>query len=179
MDLNALNAVAEAMGAPGKGSLAADESTGTIKKRFDAIGVENTEENRRDYRELMFRATEGMKYVSGVILYDETLWQDAADGPPLVDLITAAGSIPGIKVDKGVTPLPGFPGETITEGLDGLGARLAAYYERGARDGMVLKPIMVFCGKKCANRAAVQEGAQRTVDVLKATVPAAVPGIAY
>jgi len=259
MDLNALNAVAEAMVAPGKGILAADESTGTIKKRFDAIGVENTEENRRDYRELMFRAAEGMKYVSGVILYDETIWQDAADGTPLVDLITAAGSIPGIKVDKGVTPLPGFPGETITEGLDGLGARLAAYYERGARfakwravidiadgiptegaikttahalaryaglcqanqivpivepeilmdgahdiarcdevtravlnsvfaelaemrvalEGIVLKPNMVICGKGCSNRASVQEVAQRTIDALKATVPAAVPGIAY
>src|SRR4051812_22436992 len=120
MDLNALNAVALAMVAPGKGILAADESTGTIKKRFDAIGVDNTEDSRRDYRELMFRAREAMSYVSGVILYDETIWQDAADGTPLVDLITAAGSIPGIKVDKGTKPLPGFPGETITEGLDGL-----------------------------------------------------------
>lgn len=259
MDLQALNAVAEAMVAPGRGILAADESTGTIKKRFDAIGVDNTEENRRDYRELMFRAAEGMKSISGVILYDETIWQNAADGTPLVDLITAAGSIPGIKVDKGTKALPGFPGETITEGLDGLGERLAAYYERGARfakwravidiadgvptwgaikanahalaryaglcqahkivpivepevlmdgahdvdrcdqvtrltlhtvfqelyeqrvalEGMVLKPNMVICGKKCARRATVEEVAIKTIAALKATVPSAVPGIAY
>jgi len=133
MDLQALNKVAEAMVAPGKGILAADESTGTIKKRFDAIGVENTEDNRRAYRELMFRAPAMREHISGVILFDETIWQNAADGTPLVDLITAAGAIPGIKVDKGAHPLPGFPGETITEGLDGLGERLTKYYERGAR----------------------------------------------
>jgi fructose-bisphosphate aldolase class I len=134
MDLTALNQIAEKMVAPGKGILAADESSGTIKKRFDAIGVDSTEENRRDYRELLFRSQDAMSnYVSGVILYDETIWQDAADGTPLVDLISAAGSVPGIKVDKGTKLLPGFPGETITEGLDGLGERLAAYYERGAR----------------------------------------------
>ena len=133
MDLAALNSVAEKMVAPGRGILAADESTGTIKKRFDAIGVENTEEHRRDYRELMFRAKDAMSYVSGVILYDETLWQNAADGTPLVDLITAAGSIPGIKVDEGVQPLPGFPGETVTVGLDRLAERLTKYYARGAR----------------------------------------------
>ena len=124
MDLAALNSVAEKMVAPGRGILAADESTGTIKKRFDAIGVDNTEEHRRDYRELMFRAKDAMSYVSGVILYDETLWQNAADGTPLVDLITAAGSIPGIKVDEGVQPLPGVPGETVTVGLDRLAERL-------------------------------------------------------
>ena len=101
MDLQALNTVAEAMVAPGRGILAADESTGTIKKRFDAIGVENTEDNRRDYRELMFRAPAMKDHVSGVILFDETIWQNAADGTPLVKLITDAGSIPGIKVDKG------------------------------------------------------------------------------
>jgi fructose-bisphosphate aldolase class I len=259
MDLDALNAVAKAMVAPGKGILAADESTGTIKKRFDAIGVENTEENRRDYRELMFRSAEGMKHVSGVILYDETIWQNAADGTPLVDLIVAAGSIPGIKVDKGAQPLAGFPGETVTEGLDGLGERLAKYYDRGARfakwravidiadgiptdgainanahalaryaalcqanqivpivepevlmdgahdiercdavtrkvltrvfealadqrvalEGIVLKPNMVICGKKCAKGSSVQEVAERTVAALKATVPATVPGIAF
>src|SRR5688572_5048243 len=97
VNLEALNKVAEAMVAPGKGILAADESTGTIAKRFAAINVENTEENRRDYRELMFRAKEAMSYVSGVILYDETIWQNARDGEPLVKLIEAAGSIPGIK----------------------------------------------------------------------------------
>lgn len=133
MDLAALNAVAEAMVAPGRGILAADESTGTIQKRFDAIGVENTFENRRDYRELMFRAQPAMDYVSGVILFDETIWQDAADGTPLVKLIEQAGSIPGIKVDEGIEPLPGFPGETITKGLDSLSKRLPKYFERGAR----------------------------------------------
>jgi fructose-bisphosphate aldolase class I len=259
MDLQALNKVAEAMVAPGRGILAADESTGTIKKRFDAIGVENTEENRRDYRELMFRSDAMRDHISGVILFDETIWQNGADGTPLVDLITAAGSIPGIKVDKGAHPLPGFPGETITEGLDGLGERLTKYYERGARfakwravidiadgiptwgaikanahalaryaalcqahqivpivepevlmdgahdiarcdevtrlvlkvvfqelfeqrvalEGIVLKPNMVICGKKCSNRSSVDEVAERTIAALKATVPAAVPGIAY
>src|SRR3954471_20810890 len=121
MNLTELNRIATALVAPGKGILAADESSGTIKKRFDAIGVESTEENRRDYRELLFRADEAMKnYVSGVILYDETIWQDAVDGTPLVKLIADAGSVPGIKVDKGAKAMPAFPGETITEGLDGL-----------------------------------------------------------
>jgi fructose-bisphosphate aldolase class I len=134
MNLTELNKIAEKMVAPGKGILAADESSGTIKKRFDAIGVESTEDNRRAYRELLFRSTEAMsKYVSGVILYDETIWQDAADGTPLVKLIADAGSVPGIKVDKGAKPLPHYPGETVTEGLDGLAERLSAYYERGAR----------------------------------------------
>jgi fructose-bisphosphate aldolase class I len=259
MNLQALNEVAEKMVAPGRGILAADESTGTIKKRFDAIGVENTESNRRDYRELMFRAGDAMQYVSGVILYDETIWQDAADGTPLVKLIEQANSIPGIKVDKGACPMAGFPGETITEGLDGLGDRLAKYYERGARfakwravidiadglptwgaikanahalaryaalcqanqivpivepeilmdgahdiercdevtrqvlqtvfaelfeqrvalEGIVLKPNMVVCGKGCSKGASVEDVAVRTIAALKATVPSAVPGIAY
>ena len=134
MNLPALNETARQLVAPGKGLLAADESTGTIKRRFDDIGVESTETSRRDYRELLFRTQDAMSdSISGVILYDETIWQGAADGTPLVDLITAAGSIPGIKVDKGTQPLPGFPGETITEGLDGLDDRLAAYRTRGAR----------------------------------------------
>jgi fructose-bisphosphate aldolase class I len=259
MDLQALNAVAEAMVQPGKGILAADESTGTIKKRFDAIGVENTEENRRDYRELLFRSQAMKDHVSGVILFDETIWQNAADGTPLIDLITAAGSIPGIKVDKGAVALPGFPGETITEGLDGLSERLSKYYERGARfakwravidisdgvptwgavkanahalaryaalcqqhqivpivepevlmdgahdidrcdqvtrwvlqtvfdelfeqrvalEGIVLKPNMVVCGKGCTKKTSVEEVAIKTIACLKATVPSAVPGIAY
>src|SRR5437588_12967172 len=99
MNLTDLNRVAEAMVAPGRGILAADESSGTIKKRFDAIGVENTEDNRRDYREMMFRTNDAMsKYVSGVILYDETIWQKAKDGTPLVDIIKQAGAIPGIQV---------------------------------------------------------------------------------
>ena len=259
MDLAQLNAIAEKMVAPGRGILAADESTGTIKKRFDAIKVENTEDNRRDYRELMFRAKEAMSYVSGVILYDETLWQNAADGTPLVDLITAAGSIPGIKVDEGAQPLPGFTGETVTVGLDRLAERLKAYYERGARfakwravidisegiptagairanahalaryaalcqaaqivpivepevlmdgahdiarceevtrfvlqttfqelfdarvalEGMVLKPNMIVSGKLNPVQAGVEEVALRTIAVLKATTPSAVPGVAY
>ncbi len=133
MNLEALNTVAEAMVAPGKGILAADESTGTIKKRFDAIGVENTEENRRDYRELMFRAKDGMQHISGVILFDETIWQNARDGEPLVKLIADAGAIPGIKVDEGTRPLHGARGDLVTKGLDGLDKRLPKYYEKGAR----------------------------------------------
>ena len=134
MNLSELNRIARAMVAPGKGILAADESSGTIKKRFDAIGVESTEDNRRDYREMLFRSTEAMsKYVSGVILYDETIWQDAKDGTPLVKLIEQAGSIPGIKVDEGTMALPACPGELVTKGLDKLAERLPKYYERGAR----------------------------------------------
>jgi fructose-bisphosphate aldolase, class I len=134
MNLAELNKVAEAMVAPGRGILAADESSGTIKKRFDQIGVESTADNRRDYRELMFRANEAMtKYISGVILYDETIRQNAKDGTPLVKVIEKAGSLPGIKVDKGVQPLPMCPGEVITEGLDGLGQRLADYRGLGAK----------------------------------------------
>src|SRR6187401_1266624 len=133
MKLDELNKVAQAMVASGKGILAADESSGTIKKRFDAIGVESTEDNRRDYREMLFRATEGMKSISGVILYDETIWQKAKDGTPLVELIRKAGSIPGIKVDEGTKPLPNCPGEVITAGLDKLAERLPKYYEQGAR----------------------------------------------
>ncbi|MBN9051233.1 MAG: fructose-bisphosphate aldolase class I [Rhizobiales bacterium] len=134
MNLDELNKVAQAMVAPGKGILAADESSGTIKKRFDAIGVESTEDNRRDYREMMFRTAEAMKNnISGVILYDETIWQKAKDGTPLVELIKKAGSIPGIKVDEGTQPLPNCPGELITVGLDKLAGRLTKYYEQGAR----------------------------------------------
>jgi len=134
MNLEALNKVAKTMAAPGKGILAADESSGTIKKRFDAIGVESTEDNRRDYREMLFRSTEAMsKHISGVILYDETIWQKAKDGTPLVKIIERAGSIPGIKVDEGTKPLPNCPGEVVTVGLDKLADRLPKYYEQGAR----------------------------------------------
>jgi fructose-bisphosphate aldolase class I len=129
-----LEDIAIAMVADGKGLLAADESSGTIKKRFDVIGVESTETSRRDYREMMFRATDAMKdHISGVILYDETIRQKAADGTTLVDIIRASGAIPGIKVDMGAKPLAGFPGDTVTEGLDGLRERLAEYYKLGAR----------------------------------------------
>lgn len=129
-----LESIAKAMVAPGKGILAADESSGTIKKRFDAINTESTEDNRRDYREMLFRTETAMKeHISGVILFDETIRQKAKDGTPLVDLIRKAGAIPGIKVDAGAKPMAGFPGETITEGLDGLDDRLAEYYKLGAR----------------------------------------------
>ena len=260
MNLDDLNKVARAMVAPGKGILAADESSGTIKKRFDAIGVESTEDNRRDYREMMFRTAEAMKnHISGVILYDETIWQKAKDGTPLVKVIGQMGAIPGIKVDEGTKPLPNCPGELITIGLDKRADRLAKYYEQGARfakwravidigngipsygaihanahalaryaalcqaaqivpivepevlmdgdhdidrchevtqrvlnktfqelrvqrvalEGMVLKPNMAISGKKCAKQASVEEVAEKTVRLLKACVPAAVPGIAF
>jgi fructose-bisphosphate aldolase, class I len=131
-----LQDIARALVAPGKGILAADESSGTIKKRFDKINLTSTEDSRRDYREMLFRSTEGMKNcVSGVILYDETIRQKAKDGTSLVDVMKAAGAIPGIKVDLGAKPLAGSTSkiETITEGLDGLRERFAEYYKLGAR----------------------------------------------
>jgi fructose-bisphosphate aldolase, class I len=134
MDLDALNAIAKKMVAPGKGILAADESGGTIKKRFDAIKVENTEENRRDYREFMFRTEAAMKnHIGGVILFDETIRQKAKDGTSLVSIIEASGAVPGIKVDVGAKPMALAPSETITEGLDGLRERFVAYHKLGAR----------------------------------------------
>jgi fructose-bisphosphate aldolase class I len=126
-------ATARALVAPGKGILAADESTGTIKKRFDKISVENTEENRRDYREMLFRTKGAEEFISGVILFDETIRQKAADGTPLTQLLVKNGIIPGIKVDKGTTPLAGTKDELVTEGLDGLRARLVEYRGLGAR----------------------------------------------
>ena len=143
MNLEQLSKVARNMVVPGKGILAADESSGTIQKRFDAIKVTNTEENRRDYRELLFRSTEAMKtHVSGVILFDETIRQKAKDGTPLVKLIEDAGAIPGIKVDTGAKPLPFCPGETVTEGLDGLAGRLKGYHAAGR----------AFCEMACRHR---------------------------
>ncbi|WP_417484623.1 class I fructose-bisphosphate aldolase [Maricaulis salignorans] len=134
MDLDQLNETACAMVAPGKGLLAADESTGTIGKRFASIDLENTADNRRDWREMLFRTEPAMsEHVSGVILYDETIRQKAKDGTPLVELIQDAGAIPGIKVDAGAKGLAGSDGEMITEGLDGLRDRLADYYGLGAR----------------------------------------------
>jgi len=117
----------------GKGILAADESNSTIAKRFTPAGIENTETNRRDYREMLFSDKEGMQYISGVILYDETIRQKASDGRMLTDLIKAAGAYPGIKVDAGSHPLALFPGEETTDGLDGLRDRLKEYYGLGAR----------------------------------------------
>ncbi len=134
MNLDALNKVAEAMVAPGRGILAADESNATITKRFDTLGVQSTADSRRDYREMLLRASEAMsKYISGVILYDETIRQSAKDGTPLVKIIEKSGALPGIKVDKGIKPLPFCPGEVVTEGLDGLRERLAEYRGLGAK----------------------------------------------
>ena len=260
MNLSELNKVAEAMVAPGRGILAADESTSTIKKRFDAIGVESTPIARRDYREMLFRSAEAMsKHISGVILYDETIRQNAKDGAPLVKVIAQSGVLPGIKVDKGTKPLPFCPNEVVTEGLDGLRERLVEYrglgakfakwravidigpgiptfgclyanahalaryaalcqdedivpivepevlmdgdhtiercamvtewmlntvfeqlfYQRVALEGMILKPNMVVPGKKSPKPASVEEVAEKTLRVLTACVPAAVPGIAF
>ncbi len=256
-----LQDIAARMVTTGKGILAADESTGSIKKRLESIGVESTPESRRDYREMLFRSDAMRDYISGVILFDETLRQNAVDGTPLRDLLTNAGSLIGIKVDTGSTPLANFSGETITEGLDGLGKRVTEYYELGARfakwrgviaisnglptwgavrsnahalaryaalcqaggivpivepevvmdgvpgdhsiercqevtrwvletvfselkearvdlTGIILKPNMVIDGKH-ARKAGVEEVAERTLAVLKATVPSTVPGIAF
>jgi len=133
MTASDLEATAQALVAPGKGILAADESSPTIKKRFDTIAVESTEDNRRAYRELLFTTPGAGEYISGVILFDETIRQNAADGTPLVEILKRQGMIPGIKVDKGAKRLAGAPGETVTEGLDGLRDRLQEYAELGAR----------------------------------------------
>jgi fructose-bisphosphate aldolase class I len=133
MDTEKLASTAKAMVAPGKGLLAADESSGTIKKRFDSIDVESTEENRRAYRDLLFTTAGIEDHISGVILFDETIRQSSADGTPFSKLLAGKGIIPGIKVDSGAKPLAlAAKGETITEGLDGLRERLAEYAELGA-----------------------------------------------
>jgi fructose-bisphosphate aldolase class I len=258
-----LEDIALAMVADGKGILAADESTGTIKKRFDTIGAESTPLNRRDYREMMFSATEAMRnHISGVILYEETIEQTTSDGRPMAELIRASGAIPGIKVDQGAKDMAFHPGEKVTEGLDGLRERLKGYHRLGARfakwrgvidiaeniptwgcikanahalaryaalcqeenivpivepevlmdgpaashdidrcyevtelvlntvfdelfearvrlEGMVLKPNMVIAGKNSKSQASPEEVAERTLQCLRATVPPAVPGIAF
>ena len=259
MSNQALESVAQAMVAKGKGILAADESMGTIKRRFDSIKIESNESNRRAYREMLF-ATKGVEEaISGVILFDETIRTAASDGTPFPQLLAKKGIIPGIKVDKGPVDIPGFPGEVVTEGLDGLRGRLKEYKELGGKfakwraviaigegiptytclqanahalgryaslcqeagivpivepevlldgnhtiercqevteqtlkitftelflqrvrlEGMILKPSMVVSGKDNARQAGVEEVAERTIQCLKRTVPAAVPGIAF
>jgi fructose-bisphosphate aldolase, class I len=259
MSAHDLASVAQAMVAPGKGILAADESTGTIEKRFTSIKVESTEENRRAYRDMLFSARGLGQYISGVILYDETMRQKSSDGTPFVELLSRNGILPGIKVDTGAKPLALCPGETVTEGLDNLAKRCAEYVKMGAKfakwravitigsgiptatciranahalgryaaicqaaglapivepevlmDGdhtidrceevtewtlnavydelyanrvtlehSVLKPSMVISGKSCGSQAGVDEVAQRTVRILKRTVPSAVAGIVF
>jgi fructose-bisphosphate aldolase, class I len=259
MSKQALESVAQAMVAKGKGILAADESMGTIKRRFDSIKIESNENNRRAYREMLF-ATKGVEEaISGVILFDETIRTAASDRTPFPQLLAKKGIIPGIKVDKGPVDIPGFPGEVVTEGLDGLRGRLKEYKELGAKfakwravitigdaiptysclranahalgryaalcqeadivpivepevlldgnhtietsqevtektlkitfaelsvqrvhlEGMILKPSMVVSGKDNPRQAGVEEVAERTIQCLKRTVPAAVPGIAF
>lgn len=133
MNRSELETTAQAMAAKGKGILAADESGGTIKKRFDTIKLESTEEARRTYREMLFTTAGAADYISGVIFYDETLRQKTKDGTPFPQYLSRLGIVPGIKVDTGAKPLANFPNETITEGLDGLRERLAEYYSLGAR----------------------------------------------
>lgn len=133
MTMTDIIATAQALVAPGKGILAADESARTITRRFDSIGVESTERTRRDYREMLFRTPGAAEFISGAILYDETLRQRGADGSPLVSVLQEQGIMPGIKVDKGVVPLANAEGEVITDGIDGLRERLAEYRELGAR----------------------------------------------
>ena len=133
MNIGELNAIARAIVAKNRGLLAADESTSTIKKRFDTIKLESTEENRRAYREMLFTAPGAKDYISGVILYDETLRQSTKAGVPFPTYLAQQGMIPGIKVDLGAKPLAGYPGETMTEGLDGLRQRFAEYHKLGAR----------------------------------------------
>src|SRR6184192_2224588 len=132
-DLAQLEATAEALVAEGKGILAADESDGTIKKRFDSIGIESTEESRRAYRDMLFTTEGAEEFISGVILFDETIRQSSADGTPFPELLASKGIIPGIKVDQGAKPLALAEGETVTEGLDGLRERLEEYRGLGAR----------------------------------------------
>ena len=128
-----LESVAEALVADGKGILAADETVPTLTKRFDTLGIRSTEQSRRTYREMLFSAPSASDFISGVILQDETIHQQSAGGRPLVALLSQQGMIPGIKVDSGAKPLAGCPGETVTEGLDGLRERLAEYRRIGAR----------------------------------------------
>jgi fructose-bisphosphate aldolase class I len=259
MSIEDLESIALAMVAPGKGIIAIDESTNTIAKRFESVGIENTEENRRAYRELLLTTPGLSEHISGAILYDETIRQSTKDGVPFTQIMKKAGIIPGIKVDKGPQPLAGFPGDVVTEGLDGLRERLQEYAKLGAQfakwravinisednpsstaieanchvlaryaalcqeagivpmvepevimdgdhsievsyevheavlrslfnalyeqnvmlEGTILKASMVIHGTKSADKADVEEVADATVRVLKATVPATLPGIVF
>ncbi|EEA07906.1 fructose-1,6-bisphosphate aldolase, putative [Cryptosporidium muris RN66] len=148
---------AKRIASPGKGILAADESTGTIKKRFDQVGVENTEENRAAYRELLFK-TEGLnEYISGVILYDETIFQKTASGEKMTDLLHKQGILPGIKVDMGLTTIPLTHNETSTMGLDGLASRCKKYYDAGARFAKWRAVLTIDCANKKPSNLAIQE----------------------
>lgn len=157
MSIADLQAIAQAIVAPGKGILAADESNPTIKKRFDSIGAESTEENRRNYRELLFTAGGAAEHISGVILFDETLRQDARSGGKLVDLLISKGMLPGIKVDRGAKELAGCAGEKVTEGLDGLRERLIEYRELGARFAKWRAVITI--GEGIPSRACIEANA--------------------
>jgi fructose-bisphosphate aldolase class I len=259
MSKQELETIAQAMVATGKGILAADESMGTIKRRFDSIKIESNDHNRRAYRDLLFTTKGIEEAISGVILFDETIRTAALDGTPFSQILAKKGIMPGIKVDKGPVDIPGFPGEVVTEGLDGLRGRIKEYRELGAKfakwravitigdgipthtclkanahalgryaalcqeggivpivepevlldgfhtiercqevteralkvtfnelfeqgvhlEGMILKPSMVVSGKENPRQAGVEEVAQRTLQCLKRTVPAAVPGIAF
>jgi fructose-bisphosphate aldolase class I len=259
MDAKLMTETARAMVAPGKGLLAADESAGTCKKRFDAVNVESTEENRRAYRELLFTTPGLPQFVSGVILFDETIRQKTKDGVPFAEYLKKNGILPGIKVDAGAQDMALHPGEKVTEGLDRLAARMQEYFGLGARfakwravitigkdipspacikanahalarysaicqeasivpivepevllDGdhtversetvhqdtlaalfrelerqdvslehVILKASMVVSGKENARQAGVPEVAERTLRVLKRTVPAALPGVVF
>ena len=157
MDISIMETTAQAIVAPGKGILAADESTGTIKKRFDTINLASTEETRRSYRELLFTTPKVEKYVSGVILYDETIRQKGSNGKTLPQILADSGQIPGIKVDKGAKSLAGHPGELVTEGLDGLRERLAEYKELGAR--FAKWRAVIDIGTGIPTRACIQSNA--------------------
>ena len=128
-----IESAAATLVAAGKGILAADETVPTLTKRFDTLRIRSTEQSRRTYREMLFTAAGEAEFISGVILQDETIYQKSFDGTPLIQVLSKQGILPGIKVDKGAKPLAGFPGETVTEGLDGLRERLSAYRDMGAR----------------------------------------------
>ncbi len=152
-----LIATAKAICAPGKGILAADESTGTIGKRFDAIQVENTEDNRRNYRELLFTAPQIEENISGVIMFEETVDQASASGQNFVELLRSRGIAAGIKLDKGIVPIGGTDGETATQGLDGLGARAATFYSKGCRFAKWRAVLKI--GNGCPSMIAIRETA--------------------